>query len=253
MSKIGQLWTNSVAYVALMIGAGLSIAGNVADTFRTRGTATDSLDVILAIAWPALVVLMVELFVSTRWIGTGRSMQVIRWIGTIGIGLMAMRVSWVHLNDLLLSRGQAGDVAFIGPLAIDSLAIMATALILSGRVARDIPAPSLPAATASRDTAEDIAALSYSASEMSLFDRLAGELEANTTPAYVLDSKPISAPPATRPESVPADAAAMIEAWRDADRIIRPAAGTVDTLVAAAFTISTKTAQRWRIALGAWA
>lgn len=132
MTTLAKIWTSAVAYVALAIGAGLSIAGNVADTYRTRGGQTDVLDVVLAVSWPALVVLMVEMFVSTLWPAT-KPMQAIRWIGCLAIGAMAMRVSWVHLNDLLASRGQDADVATIGPLAIDALAIMATALILSGR------------------------------------------------------------------------------------------------------------------------
>lgn len=133
MSKVGKLWTDSTAYLALIIGAGLSIAGNVADTFRTRGQATDALDIILAIAWPALVVLMVEIFVSARWVGLAWPMQILRWAGTLAIGGMAMLVSWIHLNDLMATRNQGPVVATCGPLAIDLLAIMATALILAGR------------------------------------------------------------------------------------------------------------------------
>jgi hypothetical protein len=133
MTALGKLWTDAVAYVALILGAGLSIAGNVADTYRSRGTATDLLDIVMAVAWPALVVLMVEIFVSPRWVGLSWPMQLLRWLGTLSIGGMAMRVSWVHLNDLMASRGQKADVAILGPLAIDCLAIMATALILAGR------------------------------------------------------------------------------------------------------------------------
>lgn len=133
MTALGKLWTDAVAYVALILGAGLSIAGNVADTYRTRAASTDPLDIVMAVAWPALVVLMVEIFVSTRWTGLSWPMQLLRWLGTLAIGGMAMRVSWVHLNDLMASRGQKADVAILGPLAIDCLAIMATALILAGR------------------------------------------------------------------------------------------------------------------------
>ncbi len=133
MTALGKLWTDAVAYVALILGAGLSIAGNVADTYRTRAATTDLLDIVMAVAWPALVVLMVEIFVSTRWTGLAWPMQLLRWLGTLAIGGMAMRVSWVHLNDLMASRGQKPDVAILGPLAIDCLAIVATALILAGR------------------------------------------------------------------------------------------------------------------------
>lgn len=133
MQFLSRLWTDAVAYVALLVGSGLSIAGNVADTYRTRGPAADTLDIVMAVAWPALVVLMIEIFVSRRWDGLPWPMQILRWAGTLAIGGMAMRVSWVHLNDLMASRGQEKDVAAIGPLAIDALAIMATALILAGR------------------------------------------------------------------------------------------------------------------------
>src|SRR6188768_2603205 len=117
MTKLGKLWTDSIAYLALTIGAGLSIAGNVADTARTRGQDMDTLDIVMAVSWPVLVVLMVEIFVSTRWTGLSWPMQVLRWLGTVAIGGMAMRVSWVHLNDLMLSRDQKVDVAILGPLA----------------------------------------------------------------------------------------------------------------------------------------
>ena len=69
MTKIGKFWTDSVAYVALVTGAAVSIAGNVVDTQRSRGMQMDSLDVVMAALFPALVVLMVEVFVSSRWNG----------------------------------------------------------------------------------------------------------------------------------------------------------------------------------------
>ncbi len=104
MGLVARIWTDSVAYVALAIGAGLSIAGNVADTYRVRGQATDTLDIVMAVAWPALVLLMVEIFVSTRWIGLSAWMQALRWLGCLSIGVMAMRVNpvaikMVHAKD----------------------------------------------------------------------------------------------------------------------------------------------------------
>lgn len=135
-STVGRLWTDSVAYVALITGAAVSIAGNVVDTQRIRGDRMDALDVVLAALFPGLVVLMVEVFVSSRWHGLKWPMQVLRWAGCAGVTFVAMRISWVHLNDLMLTRGQKADVAIMGPLAIDFLAIMATALILAGRVTR---------------------------------------------------------------------------------------------------------------------
>ena len=212
MTKLGKLWTDAVAYVALTIGAGLSVAGNVADTYRTRGHATDVLDIVMAVSWPVLVVLMVEIFVSTRWTGLEWPMQGLRWLGTLAIGGMAMRVSWVHLNDLMSSRGQKADVAILGPLAIDCLAIMATALILAGRrtvsKVEDIARPAagfldtlatgrtdLPSLD-NADTVQEVPTANWSSpdnvprldtgwtpQETDLFARLEAELDSTTTPA----------------------------------------------------------------------
>lgn len=132
MTKLGKLWTGAVAYISLMVGAGLSMAGNLADTYRTRGQDVDTLDQILAIAWPALVILAIEMFVSPKWKRTFM-FQTWRWVGCLAIGGMAMVASWTHLHDLLATRGQLAIVAILGPLAIDGMAIMATGLILSTR------------------------------------------------------------------------------------------------------------------------
>jgi hypothetical protein len=131
--KLGQIWTAAVAYVALVAGAGLSIIFNVVDVITVRGAEVDQWDILTAVAFPVLVVLMVEMFVSRLWIGQGWAMQVLRWAGTVAIGGIAMRVSWTHGHDFFLARHQAHDVANLGPIAVDLLAIMATALILSGR------------------------------------------------------------------------------------------------------------------------
>ena len=197
MTKLGKLWTDAVAYVALTIGAGLSVAGNVADTYRTRGQATDVLDIVMAVAWPVLVVLMVEIFVSTRWTDLAWPMQAMRWLGTLAIGGMAMRVSWVHLNDLMSSRGQKVDVAILGPLAIDCLAIMATALILAGRrtvsTVEDIAADTLPDVvsivqdmpTTNWASPDNVPALdtNWTPQDTHWLARLGAELDSTTTPA----------------------------------------------------------------------
>jgi len=136
MTKLGKLWTAGIAYVALAVGAGLSIMYNVVDTATVRGPAMDIYDLVTAIAAPGIVVLMVELFVSNWWIGTRWPMQVLRWSGCLVIGGVAMRASWTHGHDFMIGRGQTADVATTWPLAIDLLAVMATALILAGRRVR---------------------------------------------------------------------------------------------------------------------
>ena len=219
MNLPARIWTAGVAYLALVIGAGLSIAGNVADTFRTRQDAVDTLDIVFAVSWPALVVLMVEMFVSRRWTGQGWPMQVLRWTGCLSIGAMAMRVSWVHLNDLMLSRGQDTDVAVLGPLAIDALAIMATALILSGRGQtkpmsiqmtldnRDSTWTPLPAEdTRPEPTAADLSQLSEVTDGVDKALTQAGQEMASEVESYLVRfvSHEPSTPPAMIPVVVPA-------------------------------------------------
>jgi hypothetical protein len=257
MSIIGKLWTDSVAYVALLAGAGLSIAGNVANVLRVRGHATDALDVVLAVAFPALVVLMVEVFVSSRWRGLSWPMQVLRWVGTVAIGGMAMRVSWVHLNELMLSRAQKVDVAVMAPLAIDALAIMATALILAGRGRPVVQAPVQDMAP--YVVVDDLAKIGQEAGhrfsqavtaaqpDADLFARLEREMVTQEPTLPV----PISPAPGSmvKPENVPADAADLIMTWASADTHSRSTAGELDKLVAASMGRDARTARRWRTAL----
>lgn len=133
MTPIGKVWTAGIAYVALAVGAGLSIMYNILDTMQVRGAAFDWADLVTAVAAPAIVLLMVEMFVSRIWVGQSWHIQIIRWLATLAIGGVAMRTSWTHGHDFMASRGQSADVATLWPLAIDLLAIMATALILAGR------------------------------------------------------------------------------------------------------------------------
>jgi hypothetical protein len=264
--RVSRLWTDSIAYVALLVSAGLSLAGNVVDTFRVRGPETDTLDIWLAITWPGLVVLMVHLFVSGRWLGLRWHFQVLRWVGCLGIMGMAMVGSWLHLNELLVSRDQPAILAVGGPLAIDGLAIMATALILAGRGRQ---APTGPGLLATLDTALDKAmatsGMSKSAyvateddvrqseeafaagvqdmSSESIWERLDNEVstEASTLPV------PVSpAPAVAKLDKIPSDALDMLHAWFTADVDNRPAGADVDKLMAGHLGVSTRTARRWR-------
>lgn len=270
-TKAGQIWTDSVAYVALLTGAGLSIAGNVANVLRTRGEAADTLDIVLAVAFPALVVLMVEVFVSARWRGLPWPMQVLRWAGTLSIGAVAMRVSWTHLHDLMADRGQSGDVSTLGPLAIDFLAIMATALILAGRGQVE------PVQVVHEDTADEILAkrldevARLDASTRVVLPELSHQpltvlppsdegrtwldslqdstLDTSTTAAYPISPAPMSN--VVKLDSVPNTARDMIQTWLDAPVDTRPAAGQADEMVATVHNVQPRTARRWRDAVKA--
>jgi hypothetical protein len=280
-TKAGQIWTDSVAYVALVLGAGVSIAGNVANVLRVRGEATDGLDLFMAGFFPGLVVLMVEVFVSARWRGLAWPMQALRWVGCGAVTVVAMRVSWVHLHALMTSRGQEADVAILGPLAIDFLAIMATALILAGRgierpaattpetadeiLARrqedmdrmDARTATLTSAVATQSDVDESAAIlanptAYMASladeATSYLERLAGELDSATTAAHPVSPAPMSN--TVKPESIPGAAKDALFAWALADEVTRPTAKDRNELLAAEFGVSTRTVRRWATALG---
>lgn len=133
MTKIGKLWTAGIAYVALAVGAGLSIMYNVLETMAIRGPALSWPDIVTAVGMPGLVVLMVELYVSRLWLGAAWYVHVLRFLVVVTVGGVAMRASWTHGHAWMLAHGHTPDVAVMWPLAIDLLAILATALILSGR------------------------------------------------------------------------------------------------------------------------
>lgn len=265
MSKLSTAWTGAVAYVSLLTGSGLSVAGNVADTFRTRGEATDGLDIILAGAWPILVILTIEMFVSRRW-APSRGFQALRWFGCLAIGNLAMLVSWLHLHDLMASRGQLPLVAMAGPLAIDGMAIMATGLILStrGRTVQAAPVqvagvpmakpgqPWIPESVWAKAvhpvplTREDLDDAS-----VDMWTRLESEMASEVAPMSAVPVSPASSSNVVRAESVPADAQDYLAAWTLArasgQDVPRP--GEVDALLAGEFDVQPRTIRRWRTAV----
>lgn len=241
-----RLWAAGIAYLALLLGAGLSVAGNVADTFRTRGPLTDGLDIIMAAAWPILVLVTIELFVSRLW-ATSRGYQALRWTGCLAIGTMAMLVSWVHLHDLLATRGQLTAVAIVGPLAIDGMAIMATGLILSTRTGVAVLVQDVPAET----DADVPIHPTYQETQADMWKRLEDEMGGYQpiSPAYA--AAPVSGAPAlarsneVKPESIPRLARLEILAEAEAGA----PAGRVITTLAEAHGVSTRTGRRWRDAV----
>lgn len=268
MTKLGKFWTGAVAYVSLGVGAGLSVAGNLADTYRTRGDAVDTLDRFLAAGWPVLVLLAIEMFVSPRW-SAKRMFQVWRWVGCLAVGGMAMVVSWTHLHDLMASRGQLAIVSILGPLAIDGMAIMATGLILSTRTrgqavanhvatghtvanvldtlatgqavsdGHDWTMASEPGAPWPEDMSKLMSWTSGHEQALDVVTKGVGdEIERELKAAM---AKPVAKPAPAVP-GVPDEARAYIQAWEPS--LVR--SGEVDAFIAGHFGISTRTARRWR-------
>jgi len=245
-TTIGKLWTGAVAYVSLLTGSGLSIAGNVADTFRTRGQDTDALDIIMAGAFPVLVILTIEMFVSRRW-ATSWGFQALRWFGCLAIGSMAMIVSWLHLHDLMATRGQLQLVAILGPLAIDGMAVMATGLILSTRAALTAPRGQyvkLDTGAAQVDVAEILGneAEDYLAG---LSERL-GEVPSTPAVPVVPGREVVQRTSTPRGKVDEAEMAEMIKAAEESGALD---VGQVNELLAAHYAVSTRTIRRIRARL----
>lgn len=267
MTRLGKLWTGAVAYVSLGVGAGLSVAGNLADTYRIRGSAVDNVDLVLAVGPPVATLLVAEMFVSPwprRW-----SIQAVRWVTTIIVGLLAAVVSWIHLSDLLASRGQHASVAILWPLAIDGLAIMAMAKILSTRG----HVTTAPVATGQPDLATDIdpgwtpamkrdhALATEPGDVASAVDRvlvtwpdpvatqplsLDGQRLATEVDTFLATVDTHVARPTARPART---SAALMDQVYELYRSWNPdalSAAEVDTLMAAHFEVSARTARRWR-------
>jgi len=238
-TRLGQLWTAGIAYVALAVGAGLSIMYNVVDTMAVRAEALDVYDVITAVAAPAIVILMVEMFVSKIWVGQTWQIQVIRWLATVAIGGVAMRTSWTHGHDFMARRGQASDVATLWPLAIDLLAIMATALILAGR--------RVPSANGQKAGPVDSAL----ANELDEWDTgvdkaigQAGQELANEAERFLATGRPREILVIPGHVDIPEPAALDIQAWLTGGQAL--AKGELDKKLAADHGVSTRTARRWR-------
>lgn len=248
IEKLSKIWAGSIAYVMLLVGGGLSVAGNVADVYRTRGVQVDGLDIILAGAWPVLVILTIEGFVSRRW-SPRAGFQVLRWAGCLAVGSMAMMASWVHLHDLMASRGQITAVATGGPLAIDGMAIMATGLLLSTR-------GTLAVATPSTVTMATPPVTDWNSVQLDVipdpFAEWESELDTMDLDMMITQpERPVSAPPAlarsneVKPESVPETARALFTAWRLAPTAERPTQADMCALVGADHGVSPRTARRW--------
>lgn len=264
MNKITKAWTYGVAYLSLAVGSGVSISGNIADTYRVAtevARTPDGLDIAISAFWPAAVLLAIEMFVSRLWPRT-RPMQSVRWAGSLGIGFVAMYVSWHHLADLLSSRGQDGVVATLGPLAIDGLAIMATGLILSSR-GHKINLDDMATVHLDNSTATFVATPTYFATEadvhgeVSVADEASSYLDSLTARLGDLDNTPavpvpVSGAPAlarsneVKADSVPVGAVLAFQAWLmldgDEDRL---SPGGRNMAIAIAYDVSVRTARRW--------
>ena len=76
-------------------------------------------------AWPIFLFVAVEILIRVPW-PRGISYHLLRWCGLLPVAIVAAFVSYRHLSGLLAHYGEEPIVAFLGPLAVDGMMIMAT-------------------------------------------------------------------------------------------------------------------------------
>ncbi len=113
-----------VPWVAFITGAAVSIGANV--LHATSGGAAVDAGQIVAAAWaPIALLLVAEMVTRTRQNGAWWIVA-LRWLGTAVVAAVAAIVSYGHMRDLLLSYGESALVAYLLPLSVDGLILVAS-------------------------------------------------------------------------------------------------------------------------------
>lgn len=152
---VGRGW----AYVGAYLGASASIAANVAHSFvpwagAPVGWSPAGGAVVSAVFWPVALLVAVEIFARTAW-PAGKRWAALRWLGLVPVALVAAIVSYRHMSGLLTFYREDPVTALIGPLAVDSLMVIATAALIGtspARRNREEPAPPVLTSAASENT-----------------------------------------------------------------------------------------------------
>jgi hypothetical protein len=118
------------AYTGTILGGLSSIAANVAHScIPPVGASADWHPqygaIAVSMAWPIFLFVAVEILIKVPW-PRGFAYHLLRWCGLLPVAIVAAFVSYRHLSGLLAHYGEERIVAFLGPLAVDGMMIMAT-------------------------------------------------------------------------------------------------------------------------------
>jgi hypothetical protein len=132
-SGAGRSW----AYLGALVGAGVSVAANVAHSYVPPAAAAPSWSphtgaVVGAVFWPVALLVAIEVLARVAWPVGGRWLLV-RFGGLGPVATVAAVVSYRHLSGLLSFYGEDAITATVGPLAVDGLMVMATGALLATR------------------------------------------------------------------------------------------------------------------------
>jgi DNA binding protein with HTH domain len=131
--RTGRGW----AYLGALVGAGASVAANVAHSYVPPAGAAPGWSphvgaVVGAVFWPVALLVAIEVLAQVGW-PTGGRWLVIRFGGLGPVAAVAAVVSYRHLSGLLSFYGEDRITATVGPLAVDGLMVMATGALLATR------------------------------------------------------------------------------------------------------------------------
>jgi hypothetical protein len=132
-SGAGRSW----AYLGALVGAGVSVAANVAHSYvppadAPAGWSPHTGAVVGAVFWPVALLVAIEVLARVAWPVGGRWLLV-RFGGLGPVATVAAVVSYRHLSGLLSFYGEDAITATVGPLAVDGLMVMATGALLATR------------------------------------------------------------------------------------------------------------------------
>jgi hypothetical protein len=127
----GKSW----AYAGAIVGGAVSVAANVAHSFRPpkdspAGWHPQLGAVMLAAFWPLALLLAVEVMVRVDW-PRARRWTAVRFGGVTPVAIVAAIVSYRHLSGLLDWYGEDGVTVALGPLAVDGLMVVSTGALLA--------------------------------------------------------------------------------------------------------------------------
>jgi hypothetical protein len=127
----GKSW----AYAGAIVGGAVSVAANVAHSFRPPKDSPADWSpqlgaVALAAFWPMALLLAVEVMVRVDW-PRARRWTAVRFGGVTPVAIVAAIVSYRHLSGLLDWYGEDGVTVALGPLAVDGLMVVSTGALLA--------------------------------------------------------------------------------------------------------------------------
>ncbi|THV43464.1 DUF2637 domain-containing protein [Glycomyces buryatensis] len=126
----------AVAWLALVLGIGASVAANVLHTWTVLADGSGSLPQVLGSAfWPVALVVSIETMARVRW-PASIGYSLIRFGAVGAVALVAAVVSYRHMSGLLAYWGEDPISATLGPIAVDGLVTVGALALLAIHKAR---------------------------------------------------------------------------------------------------------------------